>query len=171
MIYNRTYADIINARKIYFNKLQKFLPLTTEEQDIINRAFFNLVAINRITEKISQIWEVIKSEGGEKVEKSDVREWTEQEWFTVSNFVNIRENISDIITQMSILPYIDVPSYEGMYEILNDEYVYTNLNNIEKLLFDIYEILTKFAVQVKNELYIVGAYNSNLDAEGVLTIE
>ena len=46
MIYNRTYIDIINARKIFANKIQKFIELTADEQAIIDKAYFNTVAIN-----------------------------------------------------------------------------------------------------------------------------
>jgi hypothetical protein len=170
MIYNRTYIDIINARKIYYNKVQKSIELSAEDQTTIDRAFFNLTAINRITAKITDLWQAIVDFGGEKTESEDVREWGEQEFFKLSNFSNIRQNVADMINELNILPFANVEIYQNMYSVLNDEYLYTNLNNLEKLLYDIGLILDTFAVKVGKSLYILGAYNATL-SEGVLVIE
>ncbi len=170
MIYNRTYIDIINARKIYYNKIQNRIELTADEQTTIDRAFFNLTAINRITSKIKDIWQAIIDFGGTKIENADVREWNEQEIFTASNFSNIRQNIADIIDQLTVVPNIDISAFESSYNALNDEYSYTNLNNLEKLLYDIEFALSVFVIEAENIIYIIGAYNATL-SEGVLTIE
>lgn len=170
MIYNRTYIDIINARKIFTNKIQKFLALTEEEQETIDKAFFNTTAINRITSKMSEIWDEIVSYGGKKQDCEDVREWNRQEIFTVSNFANIKENISFIINRLFVLNLVDTETYELAYQKLTLEYVYTNLNNLEKLIFDIHNIFQKFQILISDELYIVGAYKAEQSGE-VLTIE
>lgn len=170
MIYNRTYIDIINARKIFANKIQKFIELTEDEQNIVDRAYFNLTAINRITAKLNEMWQKIVNYGGVKVENEDVREWTDQEMFTIANFANIRENIADAIEQLANLNFVDVVSFQNAYNILNDGYVYTNLNNLEKLLFDIYNVFDRFVIQVGDDFYLLGAY-SVIENEGELTIE
>lgn len=170
MIYNRTYIDIINAKKIFTNKVQKFIELTEEEKNTIDKAYFNLTAINRITAKIKEIWGAVVGFGGEKVESEDVREWTEQEIFFATNFSNIRQNIAEIIAQMSAFAFVDVETYQKAYSLLNDQYIYTNLNNLEKLLYDMGEFFSKMAFLKDGNLYIVGAYSATL-SEGVLTIE
>lgn len=170
MIYNRTYIDIINAKKIFTNKIQNFIELTDNEQSIIDKAFFNVRAINRITEKINEIWDIIILYGGTKAESDDVREWNDQEIFNIVNFINIRQNIADLITQIGALNFIDVSVYENAYNILTDEYVYTNLNNLEKLLSDIYEIFNRLVLRRDDNLYIFGSYNATLN-EGELYIE
>lgn len=170
MIYNRTYIDIINAKKIFASKVQNFEELTDEERATIDRAFFNTVAINRIVEKINQIWELVVANGGEKVESEDVREWGGQEIFIGKNFSNIRQNIAEIIEKMADLEFIENEPFQKVYNALTDEYVYTNLNNLEKLLFDMGEFLVKMAFLKDKNLYILGAYNVKL-SEGVLTIE
>ena len=170
MIYNRSYIDIINARKIFADKVQKFIELTADEQETIDKAFFNLSAINRITAKINDIWNSIIIYGGDKVESEDVREWGEQEIFIGKNFSNIRQNISEIIKKMADLELIENEPFQKAYNALTDEYVYTNLNNLEKLLFDVSEFLVKMAFLKNNDLYILGAYSVIL-SEGVLTIE
>jgi hypothetical protein len=170
MIYNRTYIDIINARKIFSSKIQKFLQLTDDEQNTVDKAFFNLKAINRITEKINQIWVEIVNYGGTKIQNADVREWTDQEFFDIVNFSNIRQNIADILSQLSFLEFVDIPTYQSAYNKLTDDYIYTNINNLEKLLYDIYELLKSLAVKVDKKLYLIGAYNATVEL-GVLTIE
>ena len=170
MIYNRTYIDIINARKIFANKIQKFIELTADEQAIIDKAYFNTVAINRITAKINEIWFEIVGYGGTKTESEDVREWGEQEIFNIVNFANIRQNIADVISQLSTLGFVDAAIYQKAYNKLTDDYIYTNLNNLEKLLFEIFGIFDKFVIVGDNELYLMGAYNI-VKNEGELTIE
>ena len=170
MIYDRSYIDIINTRKIFTNKIQKFLDLTESEQKTIDRAFFNLTAVNRITAKINEIWELVVAFGGVKTESADVREWGEQEIFKENNFSNIRKNISYIIGQLSALEFVEQEVYLEAYSKLTDDYIYTNLNNLEKLLFDIHKVLDGFFVRVENTLYIFGAYTTT-STEEVLTLE
>ena len=170
MIYDRKYIDIVNAKQIYSNKIQKFINLTAEEQEIVDRAFLNTTAINRITSAINKIWDLIVNMGGVKTEHEDVRQWGEQELFRLSNFSNIRENIGHIVGQLENISFVNAESYIELYNIINDEWIYTNLNNMEKLIYDIGVVLEQFAMQVEQKLYIFGAYNTIL-SEGVLTIE
>jgi hypothetical protein len=170
MIYNRTYSDIINAKKIFTEKIQKFIDLTADEQKIIEKAYFNLTAVNRITSKINVIWVFLETFGVEKVNNEDVREWREQEIFVVSNFSNIRNNIASIVRALTDLGFVDVVAFQTAYARLNDKYELVNLNNLEKLLFDIYEVFTDFAIQFNDTLYIFGAHRAVL-SEGVLVIE
>lgn len=170
MIYNRTYIDIINARKIFTNKIRKFIELTADEQAIMDRAYFNTVSINRITAKINEIWLEIASYGGTKTESEDVREWGEQELFNIVNFANIRQNIADVIAQLSTLGFVDATIYQKAYNQLTDDYIYTNINNLEKLLFDIFGIFDKFVIIVDDKFYLLGAYNV-IENEGELIIE
>lgn len=170
MIYDRKYIDIVNAKKIYADKVIKFQALTADEQKIIDKAFFNTTAINRITSRINGIWDFIIGAGGVKTSNKDVRQWEDQEFFTLSNFLNIRQNIKDVIAQLEVLDFPNIEGYLDLYNIVNDEWIYTNLNNMEKLLYDMGEILDKFVKQVGETLYIFGAYSVTLD-KGVLTIE
>lgn len=170
MIYDRTYSDIINAKKIFTEKIQKFIEPNEEEQEILDRAYFNLTAINRITSKINEIWEILELWDVEKVSSEDVREWGEQEIFVGSNFSNIRENIWSIIVAMMQLNFANTILLQNAYIGLNDRYELVNLNNLEKLLFDIYDRLEVFAYQKGDTLYVFGAYSATL-SEGVLVIE
>ena len=85
-------------------------------------------------------------------------------------FFNIRQNIEDVIAQLEVLDFPNIEGYLDLYNIVNDEWIYTNLNNMEKLLYDMGEVLDKFVKQAGENLYIFGAYSATLD-KGVLTIE
>lgn len=170
MIYNRTYIDIINAKKIFVEKIQKFIELTDEEQGIIDKAYFNTKTINRIVKKINEIWGVIEVLGGAKVENEDVREWGDEEIFNIKNFSNIRKNIGDILLIIQSNGLMDISIYENAYNLLSNEYVYTNLNNMEKLLYDLDAIYNYLVAKMGNNLYIIGSYNAVLE-EGELYIE
>ena len=170
MIYNRTYIDIINAKKIFTNKIQKFLDLTEDEQNTIDKAFFNLKAINRITSKINDIWvEIVKYEGT-KIENNDVRVWNKDEFFNIVNFLNIRQNIGEIVAELVSIDLIDIENYQDVYNKLTDDYVYINLNNLEKLLYDIYNIFQRFVIVKGSVMYITTTYNV-VENEGELIIE
>jgi hypothetical protein len=173
MIFDRTYADIVNAKRIFSDKVQKFISLSESEQAIVDKAFFNLTALNRITSKISEIWVSVAGRGGEIIENSNVRVWNEQEIFKASNFVEIRQNIGEVIEQLDFLQ-INTEQLKNDYAKINGDYTYTNLNNLEKMLFDLGEILAKeevkWVIQDGNAIYIFGAINATL-SEGVLTIE
>lgn len=170
MIYNRTYIDIISAKKIFTNKIQKFLDLTEDEQNTIDKAFFNLKAINRITSKINDIWvEIVKYEGT-KIENNDVRVWNKDEFFNIVNFLNIRQNIGEIVAELVSIDLIDIENYQDVYNKLTDDYVYINLNNLEKLLYDIYNIFQRFVIVKGSVMYITTTYNV-VENEGELIIE
>lgn len=137
MIYDRTYIDIIKAKNIFAEKVQKFIELTADEQNTMNRAYFNLETLNRIVEKINLVWFYLQEEGITKVENEDVRQWGEQEIFKINNFSNIKKNIDDIISALEGINHYQVSQLRNAYNILNDDYSYTNLNNLEKLLYDL----------------------------------
>ncbi len=161
MIFNRTYNDIVRAKRIFAEKVQKFIALSSQETAVIDKAFFNLKAINRITSKIIEIWERITEAGGNEKESGDIREWDRKEIFRKANFENIIGNIGDAIETLGYLG-IDTSNLEKAYSALNSTYTHTNLNNLEKLLQDIGIVALKlmdiFAYQIDEKLYILGAY-------------
>lgn len=174
MIYDRKYTDITRAKQIYSSKIQKFETLTAEETEIINRAFFNLTALNRITDKMEEIWSTIVLLGGTQTECDDVRTWSESEIFKHNNFESIIDNISPMLNEMVKIG-IDAGNLKTDYnKLARNQYSYSNLNNLEKLLYDIGAELKKFqerfAYQIGDVLYIIGAYGTS-QIGGELTIE
>lgn len=160
MIYDRTYNDIVKANLIYYEKVQKFVDLTDEETAIMERAYFNLNTLNRVTAKLLEIWQLIGNVGGAISSNNDVREWGETEIFTVSNFENIISNIALAVLQLDYFGVNTSTIQDGLNN-LTTEYVYTNINTLEKLLYDIEQALTSFeqnfAYQIDDVLYIIGA--------------
>lgn len=178
MIYDRTNSDIVKAKKIFTEKVQNFIPLTDDEQAIMDRAFFNLKALNRITQKLLEIWGAIVYRGGERVSDESVREWSGDEIFRANHFSGIFNNISAAVTAIGELG-IDNSSLLTELEKLEAmiasqtymTYAYNWLNVLEHLLqmmWDSVEVV--WAYQVGDILYIEGAYSATREAE-VLNIE
>lgn len=173
MIFNRTYNDIVRAKRILAEKVRKFIALSDDESAVIDKAFFNLKAVNRITSKLAEIWEKIADTGTPQIDSDDVREWDRKEIFKEKNFDGVISNIKDAIDALDGLG-VDVSALQISLANVNLTYSYINLNNIEKLLYDVgtatAELLELFAYQIDEILYIVGAYEVSQEGS-VLIIE
>lgn len=175
MIYDRTYSDIANAKRIFTEKVQKFATLTTQEQAVIDKAFFNLKALNRITEKLIEIWDNIEANSGVRINNSYVREWSRTEIFTEYSFKGIISNTKFALDQLRYMG-LDVDDlYQLYFSVWNNiSYSYTCLNAFEKLLqltwersMESYDV---WSYQVDDTLYVLGAYEQEQEGT-VLTIE
>lgn len=176
MIYDRTYNDIVRAKKIFAGKVQKFLPLTDDEQAVMDKAYFNLKAINRITAKIQEIWDKIEEMGEERVTNKYVKEWARDEIFTIYALHGLFLNTQFAIKAMGSFG-IDVTDLLEEWTSLNHiggNYSYTWLNGFEHLLQMVWEktldLSDVWAYQVDDTLYIIGAYSAAKEGK-VLTIE
>lgn len=63
MITDRTEADVIEAKRLYSEKVQKFIPLTDEEMQTLERGFIGLSTINRIEAKQAELRDILKEMG------------------------------------------------------------------------------------------------------------
>lgn len=128
MIFDRTSYDIKKAKDIRKAKIQKFLPITEEEQKIIERGFITLSTIERINTKAKELSEQIielKYFGS----NISIKEWQQTEIFRLSDFEAILNEIGilcDSFFVYSTTPNLPIARYH-----------YTNLNDIEKILYDI----------------------------------
>lgn len=171
MIYDRTYQDISDAKKIYLQKIQKFLPLSNEEQEVIDRAFFNLNTLNRIIRTISVVWQMVVNKGGQKFDCPELKPWLETDIFKKENFENIINNIKYLLEQVAFLNVVDrsyISEYRDLSNRINNSYSYINLNDIERLLSLLQFAATKeprWVVKDGDTLYISGAYETIQDGE------
>lgn len=162
MIYDRSYIDVEKARQIYTSKVQKFKTLTAEEQNYIDRAFFNLTALNRIAGKLAEIWDTLEGFGADPARCDEARAWAKTEFFKLDNFKSLIGNIAVAIAALSEFG-VDVTSLTELYNQLTFAYTYTNLNNLEKLLYLIEDTIgnstMQFAWQENDVLYVIGAHS------------
>jgi hypothetical protein len=184
MIFDRTYADVINAKNILLKKVQKGVTLTESEETTLERGFLRMTTISRIVDALKGISDEIKSIYGYDVglNEVDVSEWTPTKIFTYSNFDSMIVNILKIIGAFEALDVSDkVDSYREEYGKITREYSYTNLNRIEKIIYDLQNdvkslksswtrVYTFGVTDPHRMLEIYGAYSAEKDG-GVLRIE
>ena len=137
MIFNRTLEDITDAQEIRANKVQKFLPLTDNEVEILERGMLTINTLNRIERKQEELKEMFSEMGYLNV-KIDVKQWENDKIFYDTDLERIINNNDSL--KKSFLAYQDTPPTP------TPKYYFTNINDLEKILFD----LEKMVNDVKN---------------------
>lgn len=171
MIYDRTIKDISDGKRIFSEKVQKFLPLTENEQRIIDKAFFNLKAVNRITAQMLVLWEMVVRKGGTKFGCDELRVWNKDELFKKTNFENIINNLGKLLNQiifLGVLKSYRINEYMNNYQRITTDYSYTNLNALEGLLYSLqFDMVEepRWAVQNLDILNIARAYDVKASGE------
>lgn len=137
MIYNRTSLDITAAKEIRANKVQKFLQLTDEEIETLERGMLTINTLNRIESKQEELKEMFAEMGYLNI-KIEVKQWTNDEMFYDADFERIINNTNSL--KEAFFTYRDTPLTPA------PKYYFTNINDLEKILFD----LEKMVNDVKN---------------------
>lgn len=183
MIFDRTYKDIIDGKRILNGKVQltsNAVNLSSEEQKIVNKAFFNLEALNRITSQMLLVKENIELFGHECTLSADVKKWQRNEFFKHQNFINLINDIKTLVgAAISVsedsdndIPETNKSSLDNckkIYSKINNTYTYINLNYIEEVLYLLSEFANVWVVMRGQTLYIYNAYNAMKNGE-VLTV-
>lgn len=129
MVIDRTIEDVISAKKIIEEKVKNFLELSAEDLEVLERGTFSVSTINRIEEKQKELYDFFTSSlylGGDV----NTRNWEEnQEIFKQADMERIVKN-NETLRDMFFV-------YSSTPKEANASYTYENLNNIERLLFDL----------------------------------
>lgn len=132
MVIDRTIEDVKGARQIIISKVQNFLGLSDDELSILERGTITASTINRIENKQKELFELFR--GILYVGKHiSTREWLENgDIFKDSDLERIIENGE--VLRDAFFVYSYTPKKAKV------KYDYENLNDIEKLLFDLQEM-------------------------------
>lgn len=129
MVIDRTIEDVVSAKKIIDEKVKNFLELSAEDLGVLERGTFSASTINRIEEKQRELYDFFTSSlylGG----NVNTRNWEEnQEIFKQADMERIVKN-NEALRDMFFV-------YSSTPKEANTSYTYENLNNIERLLFDL----------------------------------
>lgn len=128
MVFDRTEKDVEDAKQIIAEKVKKFVNLTEEELEILNRGTITIDTLNRIEAKQNEIKELINGMGYWSVNISN-RIWEFNDIFDESNFQRIIENLN--ILKKAFYTYSFTPETPRM------SYRFENINDIEKILYDL----------------------------------
>ena len=133
MIFNRTISDVSNAKEIIKNKIQLFLAVTNDEIEILEKGTLTINTLNRIEEKQKELSESLKKIGyfGNQI---ITKSWSIEDKFYLDDLRRIISN--NEILRDSFYVYYDTP------ESPSAEYYYTNINDIEKILYDIEQTIS-----------------------------
>lgn len=132
MITDRTKADVDSAKEIIDSKVKLFLELTDEELQTLERGTIGIGTINRISTK--QIYLKNKMESnGYFVGNIETKTWEHNDIFGETDFSQLINNT--ILLRDAFFVYSNTP--KNVYL----SYDYENINNLEKILVDIENIL------------------------------
>jgi hypothetical protein len=132
MIYDRTIEDVILSKEIRKNKIQKGEILNQEDIYILERGTITINTLNRIERKQEELKQLLTAAGYRNVEIIN-REWGYLDFFDKDNFERILSNLN--ILKRAFFVYYNTPDVPLM------SYNYENINDMEKILYDIEEIL------------------------------
>lgn len=133
MIFNRTEADVTEAKRIILEKVQKFLALSNTEIETLEKGCLTINTLNRIENEQRRLNEVLNDMGYWNTEMTN-KEWTISDVFDEQNFQRLLTNID--VLRNAFFTYSETPVTP------NISYHFQAINEIEKILNDIGEIIT-----------------------------
>lgn len=130
--FQRKKEDVENSTQIIESKIKKFIQLTDYEKTILEKGVFTITVLNRIENAQKEAVKQMQSFGYYNNEIVN-KEWVANDYFTKDDFERIIQNLNIIIK--SFFVYHDTP------KVPNANFHYTVLNDIEKILYDIFLVL------------------------------
>lgn len=128
MIFNRTISDVNSAKQLRANKMQKGIPLTDVETEIMERGCITINTLNRIEEKQSELKKKLNDMGYYNAPIIN-KKWGYTDIFTQEDLKRLVGN--DIILRDAFYVYFNSPKNAIA------KFHYEEINAIEKILFDI----------------------------------
>ena len=133
MIYDRTQNDIDKAKEIILSKVNSFEELTEDDLLALERGTITQNTINRIEQKQKELYDLF-IEAGYYAPEIEIKLWeNKNDFFKDADLERIIENGE--ILRKAFFVYTSTP------ERAKAIYDFTNLNAIEKLLYDLQNML------------------------------
>lgn len=133
MIFDRTENDIAEAKKIILSKVNSFDELTQDEIDILERGIITQNTINRIEQKEIELYDLF-AKAGYYAPTIENKLWNnEKDFFKATDLERIINN-GEVLREAFFV-------YSTTPEKANVKYDFSNINAIEKLLYDLQSML------------------------------
>lgn len=143
MIFDRTEQDVKEASRLREEKVKKFIPLSDEEKEIMERGFLTVNTINRIERVRAWLVSELQSMGYYNIPIIS-KEWNIGDIYTLGDFFEWTKNLYAF--KENFLEYGgDLP---------NNDYHYKSINIIEKNLY----LLGKKIEEVKSAYSFCGNF-------------
>lgn len=133
MIFNRTAEDVVEAKRIRAEKVQSFSELTEDEKQVLERGFVTLNTIIRIEEKQIELKNIFFKMGYYNAEIVN-KVWEDTDIFNETDFLRIIKNST--ILRKAFFEFSSTPDEP------KPKYTYETLNSLERILFDLDEMIT-----------------------------
>lgn len=127
MIFNRTANDIEAAKELRA-KLQSLMNLTAEESEALERGTLTINTLNRIENKTAEL-KILFDDIGYFAGSVNVKAWEYSQIFGIEDFERILANLN--VLRRAYYIYKNTPN------IPSARYHFQNINDIEKILFDL----------------------------------
>ena len=134
MIYDRTQNDVKVAIRLRSEKVQNFIELNDEEIAILEKGFITINTINRIENKQSELKTLLNNIGYYNIDIYN-KTWDKLDLLTENDLIRIVNNT--ISLRKAFFVYFNSPKNPIA------KYYYTEINSIEKILYDL-EIMEKY---------------------------
>lgn len=132
MIYDRTSEDVRSAQEIISEKVKSFVELTDGEVETLERGTITINTLNRIENKQSELKTLFNNAGYWNTNILN-KNWTFNDIFDASDFERILNNLD--VLRTAFYEYTSTPNTP------NAVYDYKVINDIEKILFDLEEMV------------------------------
>lgn len=153
MIFDRTQNDVDASIRIRREKVQTFQMLTEAEIETLEKGMLTINTINRIEDKQAELKSRLV-ESGHSFFNIESQNWSQEDIFDESNFNRIVKNLDvlkDVLGEMKSTP----KTPEAIY-------YFQNINDIEKILFDL-DFLLDNAQKNINFAWAIGTADTGLN--------
>ena len=153
MIFDRKKRDIDSAINIINSKVKNFISLSEEDLETLEKGTININTLNRIENKQAELKSLLDSHSyfvGEIITK----QWGYNDIFSIDDFDRIISNIFTL--KKSFFVYSNSP------KDFFTTYDYENLNNLEKILFDLESMIEYMVLNYRE----CGTFESEGDVNG-----
>jgi hypothetical protein len=140
MIFDRTKNDVDAAIQLREEKVKTFKNLTEEDIAVLERGMMTINTLNRIEQKQIELKSAINDMGYWDAEISN-KYWQAQMIFNSLDFKRIVENTK--LLKAAFFEYKNTP------KVISVSYHYENINSIEKILFDIDQMINEIKLQYR----------------------
>ncbi len=128
MIYDRTAADVVNAKNLRLIKVQKGLELTAEDIEVLERGTMTINTLNRIESKQTVLKNLLNNEGYYTTPITN-KTWEYTDIFDKGDFQRIIDNCD--ILKRAFFERNGTPDTPGI------SFDFETINSLEKIIFDI----------------------------------
>ena len=141
MIYNRTAQDVEEAKTIRDTKVKEFETLTQAEIVTLERGMLTTSALNRIENKQAELKGLLNGVGYWNTPTAN-KTWESGDWCYAEDWQRILNN--EDVLRNAFYAYADTPATPDRRKL-----DYTNVNAVEKILYDLETMITAMQNQYK----------------------